>query len=146
VIPGSILLWLGRHWPTLACAAAVIGAAWYLDHRGYQRAKADAERRQLADAVLAEQKTRRIEKALVEAVAKIDANTGKRISAIDITERTIVQPTLQKEIRSEVRFTDPAAGITVGMLGALNAARAASCATAADGAVTCALPAAEPAP
>jgi hypothetical protein len=73
-----------------------------------------------------------------------------RLGSLDVMEKTIVQPTLVKEIASAPRLTDPNLGITDGMLRVLNTARASSwpsgsCTTGTDGSTTCRLPTVRPA-
>jgi hypothetical protein len=106
---------LTRVWPYLAGAAAIIGALFWIDARGYQRAKDD---RAKADAAL-------VAKIATE-VAKIDTNLSQRIATIDTTERTVVQPTLIREIASAPRYRDPACNLTDDGLRAINTARAAT--------------------
>lgn len=147
------LFW--KVFPYIAAAAALIGAVWYIDHKGYQRAKheeelADAKRK--ADMAEFERllaiKVKGIEDSMQTAINTSDANVLSRMSSIDTVNKTIIQPTLTKEIHSETRFTDPSAGITDGMLRELNRARSFSeqrpC-PAGSNAVACfALPDAQP--
>lgn len=138
MIPGSILLWLGRHWPTLACAAAVIGAAWYLDHRGYRRATADAAAAQAEERLRGEREARRIEKALSAAVGAIDGRLAERIGEIEQVRTTIVQP-IRTEIADDPRYRSADCALSDGLFGRINAARAASHSEP-DGGVTVPLP------
>lgn len=150
-------VWLIRLLPYAAAALALIAAVWYIDHRGYKRAEAEATARdtqrkldlQEFNTMLAEQ-ARRLEGSMQAAINQSDARLVQQLHSLEVTNRTIIQPTLTKEIQREVRFTDPAAGITDIMRQELNRARGFSqqrpC-PAGSNAVACfALPAAEPAP
>lgn len=112
---------LARFWPHLAVALAVIGVLFWVDDRGYQRAKAD-------QAALEQ----RISERVSDAVAEIDRRNAARFAEIDSADRTVIQPIITREIASDPRFSDPAAGITDGMRDALNRARALSSAPGAD--------------
>lgn len=117
--------WLIRYLPHIVVALAIIAAVVWIDQRGYERAQADQAAQE-----------RRVTAAITKAVDDIDAKTAARLASIDTTQRTIVQPTITREIASDPRFSDPAAGITPDMLRAINRARAASgSASASEGAV-----------
>lgn len=125
--------WLLRILPYVGFAIALGLAVWYIDHRGYERAETEAERDRLAEAsmraevekLLSEQ-VRDLEQSLNMQLAESDLRLSERVGKIDTVNRTIIQPTLEKEIRSEIRFSDPSSGITDGMRGAINQARALS--------------------
>lgn len=145
-------------WKLLPYGAAVVAlllAVWYIDHRGYKR----AEQQNLYEAAL-EAKTRadmkselieqvgNVQTGLTNTVNEIDGRVGARLGKLNIEERTIVQPTIMKEIRNAPRLTDPAAGITDGLRGAINTARSASrrpCPTGSNAAACFSLPEPEPA-
>lgn len=142
--------------PYIGAALALGAAVWYLDHRGYQRAEQESiarenERKLQAAtfAILIGRQADGIEEAMQTKIGESDAKIVGALSGLDITNRTVIQPTLVKEIRSEERFSDPAAGITDGMRSELNRARGLSrihsCTTAADGSIECALSPAQPA-
>lgn len=119
-------LFLKRYDGHIAVVLAIVAAVIYIDHRGYQRAKVDTalaeSRRQAAEAEM----VRKIEKTLVEGLAAIDGRTADRLAAIDQVDRTIVQPTIVRELARDPRYSDPAAGISVELRDALNAARGAA--------------------
>jgi len=150
-------LWLLKLVPYGVAALALAAAVWFIDHQGYQRAETQnklAQARQDAvnlklQGMLNEDK-KAAEAKMQTFLTGVDQKLHDQLSNLDIENKTIVQPTLTKEIKSEVRFTDPNAGISDGMLRVLNKARSASnsspCAATADGGVTCPVPAPEPAP
>lgn len=138
-------IWAIRFLPYGIAVALVLGGVAWIDHRGYQRAKADAEHRQLVDALVAERKTRRIEKGLSDAVAAIDGRLGSKLDAIRVLRTTIIQP-IQQGIAHDPRYVDPRCALDDGVFKALNAARAATGAAAPAGSITVALPAASDAP
>lgn len=121
----------GRFWPHLLAATAIISAILYLEHRGYERARADQAALEA-----------RIGARIALAVEDIDKRTAERIAGIDTTQRTVVQPVITREIMSAPRLSDPAAGITDELRGALNRARAASAPAGAGGEPVPAAPAA----
>lgn len=131
---------LSRLWPHLMVAAAIIGFVLWIDARGYDRARRDNET--LAAKVAAEtaKQLRASELRMAGIVVKGDATLAGQIAAIDIDARTIVQPAITKELSSDPRYSDPDAGISVGLLDTLNRARARStCTGRTDGGITCAV-------
>lgn len=112
--------------PHIAFAALLLFGIWKIDQNGYSRAGRDAERIELREKQREAELVRRIETMLTRKLGEIDRNTGERIAAIDSLERTIIQPAIVKEIARDPRYSDPAAGISRGMLDAINTARAAS--------------------
>lgn len=150
-------IWLLKLLPYGAAALALAAGVWFIDHQGYERAQ---QQNKLADARqdAANQKMIRAldeEKKMVETkmdnfLGGVDQKLHEQLSSLAVENKTIIQPTLTKEIKSEVRFTDPNAGISDGMLRVLNQARNASnvgaCAATSDGGVTCPVPGPEPAP
>lgn len=137
--------WILRFLPYGIAVALILGGVAWIDHRGYQRAKADAERRQLVDAIVAERKARRIEQGLSDAVAAIDGRLGSKIDAIRVLRTTIIQP-IQQGIAHDPRYVDPRCALDGGVFKAINAARAATNPAAPSGSVTVALPAAADTP
>jgi len=134
----------------------LLGAAvWFLDNRGYERAEAEAAARdterklQLAAFnILMAQKVDGLEDSMQTSINESDARVMGQMDRIGVVNRTIIQPTLVKEIQSEPRFSDPAAGITDGMLNELNRARGFSqqrpCPAGTDADACLELPAVEP--
>lgn len=114
-----------RLWPYAAAVAVVLAAIFWVDHRGYQRAKQDAEVAALRDEILARRRTDRIEQAMADAIAKIDGNLADRIAAIR-TIRQAIQPVIERETIREPRYRDPACAVTGSVLDAINRARAAT--------------------
>jgi hypothetical protein len=118
--------WLLRFLPHIGIAIALGIAIWRIDAAGYNRARKDAERRELTQAILIAKAERRLSQQISEGLATLDGNAAARLSEINVTERTIVQPTIVKEIQREARLSNPAAGLTPGLLNAVNQARNAS--------------------
>ena len=123
-------LWLIKYLPYGILAVLIVGGLWYVDHGGYKRAENEATARDNArkadllkvEALLIEQ-TRLIEGSMQSSINQSDAMIVRQLSNLDLTNKTIIQPTLTKEIRREVRLSDPAAGITDIMRQELNRAR-----------------------
>lgn len=131
--------------PHIGAALAILGAIWWIDHQGYQRATRDAELRdaKLRSALQAD--LRAVEQGLTQKLAAIDAGTARTRAGIEAT-RNVVQPAIMREMTREIRFSDPAAGISDGLRAAIDRARAAvACTATPDGGIVCALPATPPA-
>lgn len=132
--------------PHIAALAALLAAIWYLDHRGYERARRDAA----ADAALMENKVRsqlrQTERRLAGRIDAIDRGVADQIAGIDATHRTVIQPTIMKELSRETRYGDPAAGISDGLRTEVNRAlQTVACSPTPAGGIVCALPDASPA-
>jgi hypothetical protein len=127
----------------LPMALALLGAIWWLDHQGYERARRETEARDLKLRTELQANLRQVEQALSGQLAAFDAATARTHAGIART-RTILQPTLMKELTRETRYADPDAGISDGLRAAIDRARGAvACASAPDGGIVCTLPAAE---
>lgn len=130
--------------PHILAVAAILGVVWWLDHRGYSRAQADmaAQAARIENAVRSD--LRRTEQRLAEKMDANDRAVASQVAGIDAIHRTIIQPTVTRELAREVRYSDPAAGISDGLRAEINRALAAvACAPTSDGGISCALPAAE---
>lgn len=119
--------------PYAGAVLLVGGAVWYIDHRGYERAEAEATaretERQLLQAQLEVKFQKMVNDSETRMAAKIiesDQRITEQLGNIDQVNRTVVQPTLIREIQSEARFSDPNAGISDGMRSAINTARSLS--------------------
>lgn len=123
--------WLLRLLPHIGIALAVLAGVAYIDHRGYQRAQDD-------QAAL----ERKITDKINDAVAEIDRKTAASLANIDTADRTIIQPTITREIASDPRYSDPACSLSGGVFDALNKARGLSGAAGASGGPVPASPAA----
>lgn len=127
--------------PHIAAVTAIVALFWWLDHRGYERARADMA----SDAARIENRLRidlrESERRLGDRMMAIDRDMSARIASLDQIHRTIIQPTLLKELTRETRYSDPASGISDGLRAEVNRALAAvACAPAPDGGIVCALP------
>lgn len=123
--------WLLKLLPYAAVVLLVLAGVAWIDHRGYERATRDAEMRQQADAILLGRQLAKLQGSLVESVGQVGRDVTIKLDGIETVNRTIIQPTIMKEIASDPRYSDPDAGISAGMLDALNAARRLSDPTAA---------------
>lgn len=128
-----IPIWALKALPYVGAVILAGGVVWYIDHRGYERAEAEAVAREneqkLQDAtfaILLRDQTRDQEQLMQDMVTQSDINISDRIGDLRTEKTTIVQPTIVKEIASDPRFVNPLTGITDGMRGALNTARGAS--------------------
>jgi hypothetical protein len=134
--------WLLRFLPPIGIALAVVGAVWWIDRQGYERALADREAR---DVKLLDQMRRDLRQSEQRIAMSIDAigdHYETQRSALARAGATL-QPIIAGETDYAPRLADPAAGLTSGLLDAVNRARAAGpCAATASGSIACALPAA----
>lgn len=124
-------LWL-RWGPHLIVAGLVLGAIWFIDHRGYQRAQKDAELERAKTAIAIEEAVAGLEEDLVNAINGQGVQVVEAESRIERVERTQVQPVIQKELRDAPHLSDPAAGYGVGLRDAINTAIEQSAGPAAD--------------
>ncbi len=132
--------------PHILAVAAILGVVWYLDHRGYERAKASLAAQAARIEAKVRSDLRRSEQRLAGRIDALDREVAGQVAGIDALHRTVIQPTITKELTRETRYSDPAAGISDGLRAEVNRALAAvACAPAADGGIVCALPDAEPA-
>lgn len=132
--------------PHIAAVTAILGFLWWLDHRGYERARADMA----GEAARIEGRLRidlrESERRLGDRMMAIDRDVSARIAGIDRMHRTVIQPTLVKELTRETHYSDPDRGISDSLRAEINRALAAvACAPAPDGGIVCALPHAGPA-
>lgn len=111
--------------PHLVIAAGLLFGIWYIQDQGYRRAQREYERRELTQAILVLRAEKRLEAKLQQAIGAIGIDVDTRLTELGAA-RASVQTILQREIIREPRFSDPAAGITPGMLDALNRAGCAS--------------------
>lgn len=147
-------VWLMRFLPHGIVILAVGFGLWFIYHKGEkaaeQRAKVEkleADNRQLVSTIVMNRRIGKVEDQMRGLVSQFDQRLGIRLRDLDHLETTVIQPTITREIRSEARFSDPAAGISDGMFTAINSARATSdpaCTTNPDGSATCSMPAAQP--
>lgn len=111
--------------PYIAIASLLIACVAWIDHRGYKRAEADAERRWQEQIAIAAAETRRIEGKINGAVGQIDTNTGKRIDKIRIVRQTVIN-NLTKELSHDPRYYDREFALSDSVRENINRARSAS--------------------
>lgn len=135
---------LARFAPHLAVIAAIAGIIWWIDDRAADRTRGEIAAANAATAIRMQSELRQSEQRIANAVHTITGNVASQIARID-TSRTIIQPTITREIALDPRYTDPAAGLSDGLLKAINDARSSfSCTATAHGGIECTLPATEP--
>ena len=130
-----------RIWPHLLVAGAIIGLILYIDHRGYQRAMEDRDRRDAKQLSELRKAIRESDERLVGIVGRNDTDLAGKLDRLRVVHTTVIQPTIEREIDNDPRLADPAMRYSDGLLRGLNAARASSsCAGRADGGIECAVP------
>lgn len=134
---------LGKLLPHLGVALAVIGALWFIDHRGYQRAMADRDARDKAMLAKIHSDQNRSEQRIAVMIDGFVSDYQRNHVGIEAM-RADLHASAAQEIARETRLSNPAAGLTPGLLAKVNAARArGACAAAASGKLECAMPAAQ---
>lgn len=128
----------------LALPALLLLALYAVDRRAEQRGKNEvrleaAEQKQIVDAIVDEIKTE-----MLNENRRRDDELRSALENIRTVDRTIIKPTLVKEIQSDPRFSNPDVGITDGMFDSLNAARRLTGPSALVSRERSALPAARP--
>lgn len=131
---------LSKLWPHLLAVAAILGFAWWIDHRAAVRARAEMEAAASRSENRTREELRASEQRLSAAISDIGRAVGAQIGAIDVIHKTEIRPTLVKELARETRFTDPAAGLSDGVREQINRALAAvACSPRAGGGIECAV-------
>ena len=115
-----------RFLPTILAVAAILGGMAWIDHRGYQRARNDAEAdakfERTVTALLIERAARRQEQRLVARIAAIDTALAERLGSIETTRRTNVQPVIAKELARDPSLSEPDRAMSDCLRDAVNAA------------------------
>lgn len=114
---------LARFWPHMVGLAVILGALAWVDHRGYERAIADAEAEKLERQTETLVLRAGITKELDAKLEKADAGLHAKLETINTERMTNVDPILARELGRDPRLADPARCLTPGLLVAVNAAR-----------------------
>jgi hypothetical protein len=137
MIPPALL----RLLPHIGIALALAGAIWWIDHRGYGRAMADRDARDARLLGRLHAELRDSEQQLAAAMAGIEGDYEARREALSRAGATL-QPIIIKEAARDPRLSDPALGLSPGLLDTVNRAReAGACAAAPAGRIDCTMPA-----
>ncbi len=133
----AILRAFGPHLAVIAALAAII---WWIDDKAADRTRREMRAAAAEAAAGLHVQMRQSEQRVAAAINGIDLTVAAQVRAIEAT-RTIIQPTITREIFLDPRLSDPDAGISGGLLDALNSARASfTCSPRPDGGIECALP------
>ena len=128
--------------PHIAVVAAIAAIIWWIDDNAADRTREQLAAASAASEIRLRADLRQSEQRLAETLHGIDRSVTDQLAAIDLVG-TVIQPTVTREIIRDPRLSDPDAGLTAGLLAAVNRARAAgACSATADGGIECALPAA----
>lgn len=119
--------------PSFLVGIFLLTAVGYIDHQGYKRAKDQAalqaardEQTRLELRNLINSRITELERRMQDSATINDQKLHQAIDDIDIQQRTIIQPTITREIHSDPRYVDPKFGISIVLRNALNQARAES--------------------
>lgn len=113
---------VSRFLPHLIVVALIVGAIWWIDHRGAERAEKAAEFERMVTALLIERRAAKIEQNLAAKLAARDNALVDRLGAIDHENRTVIQPIIREELRNAPHLSDPDAGYGERLRDAINAA------------------------
>lgn len=115
---------------TLLFIGAILGGVWFIYSKGAEAAEDKAEARAAKQEIaIAKQVGEAIDKLQTDLEAKLDTdfdNLDTRIGEIDATTKTIIRPTLIREIQNDAKLADPNFTLPDGVRNALNKARAES--------------------
>jgi len=125
----------------LALVGLVIGFIAWIDHNASQRTKDQIETARVMAENQMRSDLRQSEQRLATTIGAIANQVHALDTSLDERSRTIIRPTLVREINRETRLSDPAAGITDGVRQELNRVLPpVACAARADGGIRCTLP------
>ena len=113
---------LGRFWPHLLALALLIGAVWFLDHRGYRRAEREQAAAEARAAALQSELLRSLERKLAVEMEAVGNRLADRLGRIGET-RNIIQPVIEREIARAPNLASPGCSMPDSVRDALNAAR-----------------------
>jgi hypothetical protein len=137
MIPPALL----RLLPHVGIALALASAIWWIDHRGYSRAMADRDARDARLLGRLHTELRDSEQRLAASMAGIEGDYEASREALSRAGATL-QPIIIKEAARDPRLSDPALGLSPGLLDTVNRARkAGACAAAPAGRIDCTMPA-----
>ena len=119
-----------RFLPHLIVVALIVGAVWWIDHRGAERAEKAAEFERMVTALLIEKRAAKIEQNLTAKLAAREGVLVDRLGRIDREARTVIKPVIREELRNAPHLSDPDAGYGERLRDAINAAiRQSACAS-----------------
>lgn len=123
-------LWLLKLLPYGAAVLGLAFAVWFIDHRGYERAEAQNKAlEQKLDLQAAKTdltlngEVEDVQNTLTASMNKLGGDLGNRIDSIDATNKTIIQPTITKEIAGAPILTSTTCALPDGLWGSINQAR-----------------------
>lgn len=114
---------IGKYGLQLGILIAVLAAAWFLDHRGYQRAQAESHARELERAAITAAAVAAIDQQLDGKLRAIADRLDVRLDTLDREGTTVVQPIITRELERDPRLAAPGSCLTPELLKAVNAAR-----------------------
>jgi hypothetical protein len=126
--------------PHIGLAFVLVAAIWWIDHRGYGRAIADRDARDARLLGRLHAELRDSEHRLAASMAGIEGDYEAARQSLSRAGAAL-QPIIVKEAARDPRLSDPALGLTPGLLAAVNRARkTGTCAATAAGRIDCAMP------
>lgn len=132
--------WFLRFLPHGLVVLAIVGAVWWINDAGYDRAMAERDARdaKMLDQMRAE--LRESEQRLAQSINDLAGDYERQRDGL-ARAGAAIQPIIIGETNRAPRLADPALGLTPGLLDAVNRARATGpCATTPSGRIECALP------
>jgi hypothetical protein len=115
--------WLGRNWLPIVILVAIVAGLWFVDHRGFARAKAQDEARLNERRLITAAVVRAIDGELDRQLATIASSSSGKIQTIETEGKTVVQPIIMRELARDPSLARPGSCLTPSLLTAVNAAR-----------------------
>lgn len=109
--------------PHIMIATVLLGAVWFIHHKGYEEARAEAEQARLEDALRTEARLRQTEQNITTAINGVDRNLSARIRKNAELRGSL---NLEGMMNDREKYFGPACELDGGLLDALNRIRAAS--------------------
>lgn len=119
----AIKAFFGKYWEIILVVILLLAGVWYLDHRGYERAKDEDAARQLEQVQLTGAVVRQIDGDLGGKLEAIASSTSDKIQTIDTEGKTVVQPIITRELIRDPALSAANSCLTPSLLEAVNAAR-----------------------
>lgn len=110
-------------WLFIVIVIALGLAVWFIDQRGFNRAKEQDHLRQLERQEITREVVAAIVGALDKKLEQIAGETNGKIQTIDTEGTTLVQPIITREILRDRSLSDANRCLSPGLLEAVNAAR-----------------------
>lgn len=117
----KVVAFLLGNWRTIGAILAILGAVWFLDHRGYQRAREEQRALDAREAIRLSEMRRAIEQGLTVDMQGIEDRLASRLRSIAET-RSATQTIIEREVSRAPNLSSPQCTMPVSVRDALNSA------------------------